>query len=187
MFLSQHAVLWRVILLPCRHSLLHLTRSAPSTKAQHTQVYRQLPCGAGWTVEQQCSNTQPSNKPFCQALATWSKPVVWGFSGGNCFLLQQEKKQKGKNPASTSAKIREGLSSLLLYATCPSNGNLRVGSVSVNSPLCYPSYKLSGDCILRNMPISSSKLIKTTAGTNVASWFHSPVTKIDVFLFLVLF
>lgn len=69
-------------------------RSAPSTKAQHTQVYRQFPCGAGWTAEQQCSSTQPSNKPFCQALATWSKPVVWGFSGGNCFLLQQEKRNK---------------------------------------------------------------------------------------------
>lgn len=35
-----------------------------------------------------------------------------------------KKKQKGKNPANTSAKIHEGLSSFLLYATRPSNRNL---------------------------------------------------------------
>lgn len=110
--------------------------------------------------------TNPSARRWQREASPWSE--AFQVEIASC-CSRKKKKQKGKNPASTSAEICEGLSSLLLYATCPSNRNLGGEGVPINSSINYPSYKLSGDCILRNMPISSSKLIKMTAGTNVAS------------------
>lgn len=111
----------------CYNSLGQLLTAKPTSSAQRFKGGSLLEKEGLWQRYTRPGREEgPLNQPFCQAPEPWHRKQsdglrLAGFSGGNYFLLQQ-KKQEGKIlPAECSAEILEGVSSLLLSATGPSN------------------------------------------------------------------
>lgn len=110
--------------------------------------------------------TNPSARRWQREASPWSE--AFQVEIASC-CSRKKKKTEGKE--SCQHLCWDPWGSLQPFAVCHMSFQQEPGGggVPINSSINYPSYKLSGDCILRNMPISSSKLIKMTAGTNVAS------------------